>query len=155
MNILRSALRAALLAAVAASVAPTVANAQTKPEIAVAELRKDELRAEVRAVIEAQMAAFAADDGPAAYAFAAKGLQAFFRTPDRFMRMVRETYAPVYRPQAVTFGRFVERDGLLYQEVGLTGPKGKSWTALYSLLEHEDGLRITGCRLIKSEARGI
>ena len=56
----------------------------------------------VRSVIEAQLAAFAADDADKAFSFAAPGIRAMFITAERFLSMVREGYPVVYRPVSVT-----------------------------------------------------
>lgn len=110
----------------------------------------------VQATITSQMDAFMADDAATAFGFAAPGLQRIFGNPDRFMSMVRSGYEAVYRPANVRFGRFAAREGQLFQEVSLTGPKGKEWLALYTLSEQEDGtLRITGCRLIEAPGQGV
>ena len=57
----------------------------------------------MRAVIEAQLAAFAADDAARAFSYAAPGIREVFGTPDRFLAMVRSGYPVVYRPASVTF----------------------------------------------------
>ena len=53
--------------------------------------------------IEAQLAAFAADDADKAFSYAAPGIRALFITAERFLSMVREGYPVVYRPASVTF----------------------------------------------------
>src|SRR5512136_1789172 len=50
-----------------------------------------------QSIISAQEQAFARDDAATAYGFAAPGIQSFYRSPDGFMFMVRNSYAPVYR----------------------------------------------------------
>ena len=57
----------------------------------------------VRAVIEAQLEAFRRDDAPRAFSYAAPGIRDSFGTPEKFMAMVREQYAVVYRPRSVSF----------------------------------------------------
>lgn len=133
----------------------TVMGAVAAAFLAVAPMAQADETA-VRETIESQMAAFAADDGAAAFGYASPSLQAYFRTPDRFMQMVQSAYMPVYRPSNVRFERYVERDGQMFQEVRLTGPKGGDWLALYTLETQDDGsLRITGCQLVKQETQGV
>ena len=55
--------------------------------------------ASVRAVISAQIEAFKRDDGEVAFALAAPDIRKMFATPEIFMAMVRQQYAPVYRPR--------------------------------------------------------
>ena len=57
----------------------------------------------VLAVIAAQMNAFKRDDGEAAFSFAAPGIKEMFHTPEIFIEMVLQQYAPVYRPHYVEY----------------------------------------------------
>ena len=57
----------------------------------------------IRQTIAAQVAAFAAEDGAAAFRFAAPELQAQFETPEYFMAMIKAHYRPVYFAQKIDF----------------------------------------------------
>ena len=57
----------------------------------------------VRAVIEAQLDAFKRDDAARAFSYAAPGIRNAFGTAEKFMAVVREQYAVVYRPRSVSF----------------------------------------------------
>lgn len=108
-----------------------------------------------RQVIQQQMNAFQRDDATSAYSYATTSLQKRFQNPDIFIAMVKRGYAPVYRPQGVTYGRIKETDFGPVQEVYLTGPEGGNWLALYSFEQQEDGSwRISGCYLTKSQGLG-
>jgi len=110
---------------------------------------EDARRAGILDVIGAQLGAFQADDAEAAFAFASPDIQAMFGTPENFLRMVAESYAPVYRPRAVTFLDLVDRDGRLVQRVLFTGPDGRQVLALYMMTQQADGTwRIAGCVLM-------
>ncbi|TJW46124.1 MAG: DUF4864 domain-containing protein, partial [Mesorhizobium sp.] len=64
--------------------------------------------AEVKAaqtVIDSQLKAFIANDGAAAYSFAAPNVKRIFPTVDTFMNMVTNGYAPVRKPQTYSFGK--------------------------------------------------
>jgi hypothetical protein len=103
-------------------------------------------------IIKDQMSAFASGDAKQAFSFATSSLQQRFQTPEFFMEMVRQGYQPVYRPQSVTFGRSKMTELGPTQEVFVTGPNGKSWVALYSFEQQEDGSwRISGCYLTASD----
>ena len=109
-----------------------------------------------RTAIAGQIAAFQAEDGDTAYSYAAPSVRRFFPNKNAFMNMVRSGYEPVYDPTGYSFGRFAERNGQLYQEVLITGPKGKDWVALYTLEMQDDGsVLITGCRLVADDTRSI
>jgi hypothetical protein len=119
----------------------------------------DETPAEVGAaqkIIADQIAAFARDDGEAAYAFAAPEIKAKFPTADIFMLMVRKGYAPVYRPQSYAFSTAeVLANGIIRQEVDIVDAGGEAWTAEYLLRPEADGsLKIIACRLVKKPGVG-
>jgi Domain of unknown function (DUF4864) len=105
-------------------------------------------RSAVQAVVADQIAAFRLDDGPRAWNHAAPAIRKMFPSADAFMAMVRSGYAPVYRPQDLTFGSMQEAGGMALQEVFVTGPDGEDWLALYTLERQADGAwKITGCVL--------
>lgn len=113
---------------------------------------EDARRAGIIAVIGTQLNAFRNDDAETAFAIASPDIQAMFGTPANFLRMVAESYAPVYRPQAVTFLDLVEQDGRLVQRVLFTGPDGRQVLALYMMTRQADGSwRIAGCILVQPD----
>jgi hypothetical protein len=107
-------------------------------------------RADSRVVIERQIDAFRRDDGEAAFAFAAPGIQALFHDPDGFMAMVRNGYQPVYRPKDYAFTSITETGEGLTDSVAITDLNGEAWTAVYTLEKQPDGSwKITSCHLEK------
>jgi hypothetical protein len=102
----------------------------------------------IRAVVQAQLDAFQRDDGAAAFGYASPSIRAMFRTPERFMAMVREGYAPVYRPRGVEFRDVVRWRGRITQRVRLVSPDGVPVIANYLMERQDDGSwRIDGCIL--------
>jgi hypothetical protein len=100
----------------------------------------------VRAVVEAQFAAFAADDAQRAFSYAAPSIRDVFKTPDRFMAMVRAGYPVVYRPASVIFLNPLRSQGQLFLGVQLTDADGRLWLATYRLERQPDkSWRISGC----------
>ena len=65
----------------------------------------------IQGTIRSQLEAFKADDGEAAYSYAAPNVKAIFPTADAFMTMVKRAYQPVYRPKSYTFGKLEEKSG--------------------------------------------
>ena len=126
-----------LLAAAFALFATSVARAEP--------VSADDTRA-VRAVVEAQLAAFAADDAKRAFSYAAPSIREMFGSPDRFMEMVRTGYPVVYRPASVIFLNPEWVQGQLVQGVHLTDASGNLWLAVYQLERQPDkSWRISGC----------
>ena len=108
----------------------------------------------VRTVIEAQLEAFRCDDAPRAFSYAAPGIRDSFGTPEKFMAMVREQYAVVYRPRSVSFEEPLLVGDDLVQPVRMTDGYGHAWMAIYPMAKQPDGSwRINGCHLARLPAR--
>ena len=110
----------------------------------------------IRGVIERQIEAFRRDDGATAYAQAAPGIQRLFPSEEAFMRMVREGYAPVYRPREFSFGAGGESAAGPTQTVRVRDAEGVDWTALYTFEKQPDGTwRISGCTLTREPGQNV
>jgi hypothetical protein len=109
--------------------------------------------AAIRALIDDQIAAFRRHDAERAWRHESPGLRDRFQTPERFLRMVREGYRPVYAPRRVGFAELVLLPtGELGQWLDLTGPDGERVRALYLLERQPDGSwRTSGCLLFEPE----
>ena len=119
--------------------------------ILTAPARADEGVAAAQSVIRSQEEAIGRDDAAAAYAFAAPSITSMFRTPETFMYMVRNGYAPVYRHKSFEFGKTSISEGRIMQEVHIIDADGVAWDALYTLEQQSDGsLKISACVLLKS-----
>lgn len=104
-----------------------------------------------QSVIQSQEQAFSHDDAATAYAFAAPAIQSWYRSPDAFMFMVRNGYAPVYRHRSFEFGEATISDGNIVQQVHIIDADGVAWEALYTLERQADGsLKISACVLTKA-----
>lgn len=110
----------------------------------------------VRAVIEAQLDAFAADDAQRAFSYAAPAIRQIFGTPENFIRMVRTGYPVVYRPASVIFLKPERVDGTLVQGVQMTDSAGEVWLAVYIMERQRDkSWRINGCQVAESAGRAV
>ena len=104
-----------------------------------------------QSVIQSQEEAFGRDDAAAAYTFAAPSIKSWYRTPETFMSMVRNGYAPVYRHRSFEFGEAIVLDGKIKQQVHIIDADGVAWEALYTLEPQTDGtLKISSCVLSKA-----
>ena len=71
-----------------------------------------------------------------------------FPSIDRFIGMVRSGYEVIYSAQSHTFGRNIDVNGRIHQEVIITGPNGKQWQAVYTLQRQSEGSwKIVGVKL--------
>lgn len=102
----------------------------------------------IRDIIRDQMAAFRRDDAAAAFQDASPFIQGRFQSPGIFLDMVRNGYAPVYRPQQVEFRDLVPAEDGLDQRVFVLGPDGLAYLAHYLMQRQPDGgWKINGCIL--------
>lgn len=110
---------------------------------------------DVRATVQGQLDAFAADDAAKAFSFAAPVVRERMGSPERFMAMVRAGYPVVYRPASVAFLiPDVLADGTAVQRVQMTDGRGDLWLATYTLQRQKDkSWRITGCDVQSNKGR--
>jgi hypothetical protein len=102
-------------------------------------------RAAIRQVIEAQVEAFKRSDGTAAFDYASPAIRRQFQTPENFMRMVENGYAPVVRPRRFELRRTLTVQGLVLQEVFFIGADLTTMLLLYNMERQGDGTwRING-----------
>ena len=102
----------------------------------------------IRTIIEAQLAAFAADDAATAFSFASENIQKTFGTPENFLAMVRASYPVVYRPASVDFLEPEAVDEAIIQAVEMADQNDRLWLALYRMQRQPDhSWRIDGCVL--------
>jgi hypothetical protein len=105
----------------------------------------------VRSVIEQQITAFLNDDASTAYGFASPSIRGKFASEQAFFDMVRRSYGPVYRPGNFAFGRTKATGDTVVQEVLISGPDGKDWTALYQVVKQPDGsYKINGVHMVRA-----
>ena len=111
-------------------------------------------RREIAGVILGQMAAFKAGNGHAAFAFSASNVREKFGSPETFMRIIRESYQPVYNPRSVSFGSLIASPLGPVQRVFVLDPNAVAYVAYY-LMERggDDRWRIAGCILTPGEER--
>ncbi|PYE40437.1 uncharacterized protein DUF4864 [Rhizobium sp. PP-F2F-G20b] len=103
-----------------------------------------------RSIIGQQIEAFLNDDATAAYSFASPQIKGLFPSQDLFFEMVKRGYGPVYRPGNFAFGRSKVDGSTVVQEVLISGPDDKDWTALYSLTLQPDGTyKINGVQMLQ------
>lgn len=112
---------------------------------------KAEVRKDVLAVIEGQLAAFRAEDVPKAYGFASRALRRQAALPV-FSQMVQFGYPEIWANTRAEFG-LVRDDGVRATTTARIYAKdGKSATYDYVLVSEEKGWRIAG--VLRHEPRG-
>ena len=110
-------------------------------------------RQKIEKVIRDQLDAFGRDDAGRAFGHASPDIQRMFGTPDNFIRMVRNNYAPVYRAGSVRFIRLDPIDGQWVQTVQLVDGEGRVWRALFTMKRQPDKQwKVGGCQLMPTDA---
>ena len=83
--------------------------------------------------------------------FAAPGIRAQFGTPENFLRMVRDGYAPLLDARHTQFLEGAVIDGAAIQPLRLVLPDDTVLVALYQMQQQPDGRwRIAGCVIAPS-----
>jgi hypothetical protein len=117
-------------------------------------LSPKQVRDEVRAVVEAQLAALRAGDFATAYDFAARGIKRQFDA-QLFAAMIRRGYAALLKPDQTDLG--VVRDngaGTAQISVTATDRQKRSTIYRYWLVKEDDVWRISGVMLEQRPPRG-
>jgi len=107
---------------------------------------------QIRAVIVAQLQAFADDDADGAFATATPQVREAMGDATRFLALVRGHYPMVYRQAAFSFLASGQADGQVLQIVSLRDPDGGTWLALFALEQQPDKTwRISGCIVTQND----
>lgn len=119
----------------------SLAEDSSRPE----ELSASDVRA-VRAVVEAQLKALAADSPAQAFFYASPAIKSQFHDAAAFAEMVRRSYPMLIRPASISFFRPVPSDGAIIQAVQFRDRDGNFWRAVYEMqLQPDMSWRINGC----------
>ena len=109
---------------------------------------------QVRVVIESQIEALLADDFETAFTFAAPNIKQMFGTSAYFGMMVAKGYPMVHRPADFLFKDMrPDTDGVV-QNVLIRDVQGDYYIAEYSLIETENGWKISGVTVLQAPGVG-
>lgn len=107
----------------------------------------------IEKVIRDQIDAFGRNDARRAFAHATPDIRRMFGTPDDFMRMVRDAYAPVYRASSVVFLKLETIGGLTFQTVHLVDGEGRVWLARFAMRRQPGkAWKVGGCELVATRS---
>jgi hypothetical protein len=105
----------------------------------------------IQKVIDDQLRALKAGDGAKAMTFAAPGIREQFGTPENFLRMVQQGYAPLLEARYTLFLEGALIEGAVIQPLRLVLADDTVVVALYQMQRQPDGdWRIAGCVLAPS-----
>jgi len=103
----------------------------------------------VRAVVEAQLKALAAEESAQAFSYASPAIKSQFHDAATFAEMVRRSYPMLIRPASISFMRPEASERAkttITQAVQFRDREGNFWRAVYELeLQPDKSWRINGC----------
>lgn len=110
----------------------------------------------VRTMVEAQLKALADAQGDKAFSYASPAIRQQFGEAEVFMAMVRQRYAMLIRPTAISYFRAEGGDGVATQDVQFRDAQGRLWRAVYELERQPDKRwRIGGCIVVPCDEGSI
>ncbi len=113
-------------------------------------------RLQIQEIIGAQLKAFNSKDAEKAFSYASPSMQDKFRTPTRFLSMVRKFWPEVYNARGSEFLQLAEVKGVWIQGVIISDDLGETWLAQYPMELQPDGnWLINGCVVRALEDRSL
>ncbi|MDB5727736.1 MAG: hypothetical protein JWQ00_941 [Noviherbaspirillum sp.] len=110
----------------------------------------------IRAVVQSQLNALADDDANAAFELTTPTKRTLFSSAEEFLRMVKEQYTPIYRPQLALFSSPQVVDGNAVQVVRVTDDERHVWIAIFWMERGDDtNWKIDGCQLFRTSSISI
>lgn len=142
--------RRALVLGLAAATFMIAVGARSAPQPAQPKLAAADWKA-IKRVIGEQREALVAGNATKAFAHAAPGIRAQFRTADNFLAMVREAYVALIAARYTEFLEGAVIEGVVIQPLRLIAPDNTVQVALYTMeKQKQGGWKIAGCVLAPS-----
>ena len=111
---------------------------------------------QIQEIIGAQLEAFHFKDAEKAFSYTSPSIQEMFRTPTRFLSMVRKFWPEVYNARRSEFLRLAKVKGVWIQGVIISDDLGETWLAQYPMELQPDGnWLINGCVVRALEDRSL
>ena len=112
----------------------------------------------IQQVIGDQLQALKADDGAKAMSYSAPGIRQQFRTPERFLRMVRQGFSALLDARSSNYLEGAVIGGEIIQPLQLVLPDNTVLVALYTMVKVKDGTkdhvwRIARCVIAPSNSQ--
>jgi hypothetical protein len=110
----------------------------------------------IHEVVQSQLDALAKDDAAGAFALTTPAKRMQIGTADDFLRMIKEQYTPIYRPQLAIFSKPEVVHGNAIQMVRLTDGYSHVWLAVFWMQQDEESRwKIDGCQLLETTSISI
>jgi hypothetical protein len=110
----------------------------------------------IHEVVQSQLEALSNDDAVSAFELATPEKRMLIGSPDKFLRLIKEEYNPIYRYQRVIFAKPEVINGDAIQVVRVTDGSSRVWLAVFWMQQGEDSAwRIDGCQLLETTSVSI
>lgn len=110
----------------------------------------------IHEVVRSQLDALADDDATSAFELTTPAKRMQIGSADDFLRMIKEEYTPMYRPQGVIFSAPQVVYGNAIQVVRLTDIDSHVWVAIFWMQQEADSSwKIDGCQLLETSSVSI
>lgn len=110
----------------------------------------------VTLVVQSQLHAFAEDDAETAFNLATESTQSLARTPNDFLKVIKQRFTPIYRHRHALFSEPEIIEGHALQIVQLIDHDNLVWIAIYEVEREADGKwKIDGCQLFETNNMSI
>ena len=107
-------------------------------------------------VVQSQLKAVAGNDADAVFALATADTRSRMGDSYKFLQLIKQQYAPIYRHQRAIFSAPEVIDGETVQIVRLTDSDNSVWLALYQMQQEADGnWKIAGCTLVETRTVSV
>jgi hypothetical protein len=110
----------------------------------------------VMLVVQSQLLAFAEDDAETAFSLATESTQSLARTPNDFLKVIKQRFTPIYRHRNAVFSEPEIIEGHALQVVQLIDHDNLVWIAIYEVEREADGTwKVDGCQLFETNNMSI
>jgi hypothetical protein len=112
--------------------------------------------AAIHAAVQSQLDALAENDANGAFELTTPTKRTLFGSAENFLRMIKEQYTPIYRPQVALFSSPEVLDGNTIQVVRVTDDERHVWIAIFWMERDDDtSWKIDGCQLFRTQTISI
>lgn len=110
----------------------------------------------IQEAVQSQLDALANDDAAGAFELASSEKRLLIGSPDKFLRLIKEEYNPIYHYQRAIFSRPEVIEGDAIQVVRVTDTTSHVWVAIFSMQQEENSSwKIDGCQLLETTSVSI
>lgn len=110
----------------------------------------------IQEAIRGQLHALSEDDADSAFELSSPSIRSQIGSPENFLRIIKEEYAPIYRHLVVIFSVPQALGEVIIQIVRLTDRESRVWLVIYNMQRDMTGnWKIDGCQLLQTSVVSV